>query len=338
MSLGAFFGIFEEAVTLMPMVILLSLSLGWDTFTGVAMSLIAVGFGFSSAVTNPFTIGLGSAAMGISLLEGIFFRLAIFICLYIVLCVYLRFHIRSIEKDPTKSPTYEIDIEKKKNLQIKLSDNPKTLKVYTIFFVILLAVMFVSSSFKSIQAYSIPILALTFLIGSFVCAKILNYSTKQAMKTFWDGMKSMFPAIILILLASSIKFILDEGLVMDTIINGLSSMFSASSRFSAVLFIYLLILVVQFFIGSASAKIPLIIPIISKLASQVGITKNIALLAFIFGDGFTDLIYPTNPVLLIALGLAGISYTKWFKKTWILQLFLLALTCLILYIAYKTGY
>ncbi len=338
MSLGAFFGIFEEAVTLMPMVILLALSLGWDTFTGVGMSLIAVGFGFSSAITNPFTIGLGSAEMGLLVIEGIIYRIFVFIILYIILCLYLRIHIRKIEKNPQSSLTYEDDVKKRLNLQLDITIKPLTLKVYTFFFIFILLVMFGATSLPALQKYTIPLIALGFLIGSFVCARILHYRFKGTLKVFFDGLKTMLPAILLILLAASIKFILEEGLVLDTIVNELSLLFTSSSKFKAILFIYLLILVVQFFIGSASAKIPLIIPIISKLALQVGITKNIALLAFIFGDGFTDLIYPTNPVLLIALGLAGISYPKWFKKTWFLQLALLIITCIILYIAFIIGY
>jgi len=151
-------------------------------------------------------------------------------------------------------------------------------------------------------------------------------------------MKAMAPAIIMILMAASIQYILNEGKVLDTLIYQLESVFAGGSKFKAVLFIYLLILIIQFFIGSASAKIPLLLPILSQLATNVGITKNIALLAFVFGDGFTDLIYPTNPVLLIALGMVGLSYPKWFKKTGLLQLAILIITVVFLYIAFLINY
>ena len=125
---------------------------------------------------------------------------------------------------------------------------------------------------------------------------------------------------------------------MDTIIYNLSSILNNTSPIVGILFIYAIILFIQFFIGSASAKVLLIIPIISTLATKINITQNIALLAFVFGDGYTDLIYPTNPVLLIALGIAGFSYTKWLKKTFLLQLLILAITVGLLILGYYIGY
>ncbi|MFA6889416.1 MAG: Na+/H+ antiporter NhaC family protein [Bacilli bacterium] len=338
MSFGAFFGVFEEAVTLLPMVILLALSLGWDTFTGVGMCLLAAGFGFSSAITNPFSVGLGSLAMGLSIMEGIGLRIATFIIMYIVLCLFLRLHIRKIEKDPTRSPTYEIDLEKRENLSLDVQTNPRTFRIYSVFFIVLLVIIVVTSLIPSIQMYSIPLIALAFLVGGFVCGIMINHSFSQTCHIFFKGLKAMAPAIVLILMASSIRYILEEGVVLGTIIHEMSTFLGELTPFQAVLSIYFMILFIQFFIGSASAKIPLIIPIIAELSTQVGITKNIALLAFVFGDGFTDLIYPTNPVLLIGIGLAGIGYGQWVKKTWLLQLLVFIITCIILYIAFVTHY
>ncbi|MDD4212483.1 MAG: Na+/H+ antiporter NhaC family protein [Bacilli bacterium] len=338
MSFGAFFGVFEEAVTLLPMIVLLSLSLGWDTFTGTGMCLLAAGFGFSSAITNPFSVGLGSQAMGLSIVEGIGLRIITFIIMYGILCLFLRNHIRKIEKDPTRSPTYAIDCEKRKNLTFSSESNPRTFRIYAIFFIILFLIIILSSVIPLIQGYSIPFIALAFLVGGLCCGSLINHSFKETLLIFFKGLKSMAPAIILILMASSIRYILEEGLIIGTIIHVTSGFLTTMTPFSSIIFIYLLILFIQFFIGSASAKIPLLIPILSQLAIEIGITKNIALLAFIFGDGFTDLIYPTNPVLLIGIGLAGIGYGTWFKKTWFLQLVVFVVTCLILLVAFLTHY
>ncbi|MFA7010804.1 MAG: YfcC family protein, partial [Bacilli bacterium] len=79
-------------------------------------------------------------------------------------------------------------------------------------------------------------------------------------------------------------------------------------------------------------------PIIAIMADKLDISRNIALLAFIFGDGYTDLIYPTNPVLLISLGMVSFGYIKWIKKTFLLQIIVLALTILLLLLGYIIGY
>ena len=110
------------------------------------------------------------------------------------------------------------------------------------------------------------------------------------------------------------------------------------SRFVTILLVYLLILVLQIFIGSASAKIMLVMPIIVPICASIGISPSMVILAYCMADGFTDVIIPTNPVLLVGLSMAGVSYGKWFKWTWKLQLFVLALTALVLLFATGIGY
>jgi len=341
MLFGALFGIFEESVTLLPIIVFLALAMGWDTFTGLSMCLLAAGFGFSSAITNPFSVGLGSTQMEINLLDGIWYRIMIFILMYIILCVFTKLHVRKIEKNPKSSITYETDQvkrEKFNSLETITQTNQRTLVVYLIFFLSLFVIIILSSVIPVLQGYSIPIIAIAFLIGIFICGKILHYSFKTLGSMFFQGLVTMTPAIILLMLAGSIKFILDEGQIMPTIIHNLINFLDGTSPIMAILFIYFIILIIQFFIGSASAKVILLIPILAIMADKLGISRNIALLAFIFGDGYTDLIYPTNPVLLISLGMVSFSYIKWIKKTFLLQIIVLVLTILLLLLGYIINY
>ena len=315
--------------------------MGWDTFTGLSMCLLAAGFGFSSAITNPFSVGLGSTQMEINLIDGIWYRIMIFILMYILLCVFTKLHVRKIEKNPKSSITYETDQvkrEKFNSLETITQTNQRTLIVYLIFFLSLFVIIILSSVIPVLQGYSIPIIAIAFLIGIFICGKILHYYFKTLGSMFFQGLVTMTPAIILLMLAGSIKFILDEGQIMPTIIHNLINFLDGTSPIMAILFIYFIILIIQFFIGSASAKVILLIPILAIMADKLGISRNIALLAFIFGDGYTDLIYPTNPVLLISLGMVSFSYIKWIKKTFLLQIIVLVLTILLLLLGYIINY
>jgi len=92
-------------------------------------------------------------------------------------------------------------------------------------------------------------------------------------------------------------------------------------KFIAVIVIYILVLVMNFFIGSGSAKAFIIMPIVAPLMDLLGMSRQLSVLAFQLGDGFSNILYPTNAVLLISLGLASVSYGKWFK--WIIKLQLL---------------
>jgi uncharacterized ion transporter superfamily protein YfcC len=142
----------------------------------------------------------------------------------------------------------------------------------------------------------------------------------------------------MILMASSIKFTLEEAHVLDTVLHGAVSIADSLPRFAVILFIYLIVLVMNFFIPSGSAKAFMLIPIIVPLAQIFEISPQLCIVAFAFGDGFSNVLYPTNPALLISLGLADVSYGKWFKWSATFQLLNLLLTSALLILGLAVGY
>jgi uncharacterized ion transporter superfamily protein YfcC len=345
MIFGAFFGIFEESIALLPLIIILSLSLGFDTLTALGMCLLGAGFGFATAVTNPFSIGIASAIAGTSVLTGIVYRLFIFGMMYFVLQFFLVRYAKKIEANPKLSMSYEQDQNKVKDFDLNMVshfDNEKLIfKVYTILFLTLFASIILASLlelFLNQSIPAIPLMGVIFLFGGLISGYVVTKDIKFTFKTFLKGVSSVAPAFILILLAVSVKFVIEEAHMMDTILYALANLLMDSSKVVGILFIYLLVLVVQFFIGSSSAKAFLIMPLILPLVSIIGLSKEIAILAFVFGDGYTNVIFPTNGVLLIALSIASISYKTWFKFTYKLQLFILGLTVLMLIFGLWIGY
>ena len=109
-------------------------------------------------------------------------------------------------------------------------------------------------------------------------------------------------------------------------------------KWIAILFIYLIVLIMNFFIPSGSAKAFMLIPLIVPLAQIFGVSTQLCIVAFAFGDGFSNVIYPTNPALLISLGLADVSYGKWFKWSAPFQALNLALTSGLLLLGYFIGF
>ncbi len=345
MMFGAFFGVFEESVALLPIMILLSLSLGFDTLLALGMTLLAAGFGFATAITNPFSVGVASEIAGINILSGGLYRLFIFGVMYLLISSFLVMYAKKIEKNPEKSLTYEADIKKSRdfeiNSELKIDNEDKIFKIFTTVFLVLILVIVLSSLLQlifSISIPTIPLMAVTFLLGGFIAGLLVTKDLKFVSKAFLNGMLSVLPAILLIILATSVKHIISEGQIIDTILNSLVTLFSDKPALIGIVGIYFIILFIQFFIGSASAKAFLIMPILIPLVSLLGITKELAILAFIFGDGYTNVIFPTNGVLLIGLSIANISYGKWFKWTYKLQLITLFLTLIFLVIGLYLGY
>lgn len=144
--------------------------------------------------------------------------------------------------------------------------------------------------------------------------------------TFKEGVVSVLPGVLLILMANSIRFTLLEGNILDVILQGAVSLASGMPRFGVILFIYGLVLILNFFIPSGSAKAFLLMPLIVPLAEAFGISAQLCVVAFAFGDGFSNVFYPTNPVLLISIGLANVSYGTWAKWSGKFQLINLIVT------------
>lgn len=345
MMFGAFFGIFEESIALIPIMVLLSLSFGWDTLVGLGMTMLAAGFGFASAITNPFSVGIASNLAGTNILSGVWYRIIVFLVLYFILSTFLVNYAKKIDKDPTKSLTYDEDLKKAKSFDLSDSMNLEkenvVFKSYIwMFIVFLLSIVLISviDLTLAISLPTIPVMAITFLIGGITAGLIVTKKIRYTLKTYLNGMISVAPAVLLIMMAASVKYIIVEGKIMDTILFYLSNLLSNQGAVVGILLIYALVLVTDFFIGSASAKAYLIIPLLIPLSSLVGYSKELAILAFVFGDGYTNVIFPTSAVMLVGLSIAGVSYGKWFKWSGILQFSILLLTALMLIIALLIGY
>ena len=156
--------------------------------------------------------------------------------------------------------------------------------------------------------------------------------------TFKDGVVSVLPGVLLILMANSIRFTMMEGNILDPILQGAIALADGLPRWSVILFIYGMVLVLNFFIPSGSAKAFLLMPLIVPLAQAFDISAQLCVMAFAFGDGFSNVFYPTNPVLLISLGLANTSYGDWAKWSGKFQLLNIFLTSGLLLFGLAIGY
>lgn len=346
MLFGALLGIFEEVVPLVPVMIALAYLLGWDALTGLGMSLLATAFGFSAAIANPFTIGVAQRLSGLPVFSGLPYRLLIFLVVYLLLSTFLIRYAKKIEKDPARSLVYEEDRAERQKYRLTEEDinvpvDPR-IKNAVLWFAVSLALMvllIISSSFiAGLSDIILPLVGLLFLLGGLGAGLLGGMSIKKTLSTFGKGVGGIAPGVLLILMAVSVKHIIAQAGIMDTILDYAARSIGGASPYGASLLVYLLVLCLNFFIGSASAKAFLVMPIIAPLADLVGVTRQAAVLAFAFGDGFSNVLYPTNPVLLIALGLTVVSYPKWFKWVIGLQLTVLALTAVFLLLAVAFNY
>jgi uncharacterized ion transporter superfamily protein YfcC len=343
MALGSFFGIFEEVIPLVPLMIGLAYYLGWDSLTGLGMSILATNIGFSTALFNPFTIGIAQRLAGLPPNSGWGPRLILFLVVFPILVAFLVLYARKIDRKPESSPVYNEDrAEKTKYSKFKLEDtlgsDPRMRRgaiFLGAFFGLILVVLMALPAIDFLRNIALPLTGLLFVIGG-IGAGLISGAGKNAWKAARDGFLGIAPAIPLLMMAASVKHIIATGGILDTILHWASTAITGTSPFVSSLLMYGLTLVLELFVTSGSAKAFLLIPILMPLADLVGVTRQIAISAYCFGDGFSNMVYPTNAALLITLSLTVIPYAKWLK--WILKLWVWIILVTVAFLAVAVAF
>jgi uncharacterized ion transporter superfamily protein YfcC len=338
MALGAFFGIFEEIIPLVPIMIALAYSLGWDSLTGLGMSVLATNVGFSTAVFNPFTIGISQQLAGLPLYSGAGLRIILFVGVYLILAYFLTRYARKVDRKPEASPVFEEDrAGRAQHAMFSLdgaAEPDARMRRAGIFMlvilILILAMLFASPFVPVLSELALPLTGLLFVIGG-IGSGLLAGGGKRVWRAALDGLISIAPAVPLLLMAASVRYIIASGGILDTILHWAATAFTGTSPFVAALMIYGLTLVLEIFITSGSAKALLLIPILMPLADLVGVNRQIAVSAYTFGDGFSNLVYPTNAALIITLSLTVVAYPKWVK--WLLGLWVWVILATVIFLA-----
>lgn len=329
MAMGSIVGSFEEIVPLTPIIVSLAINLGFDALTGIGMSLLAVGCGFAAGVFNPFTIGVAQELAGLPMFSGVSLRLISFVLIYVMLMFFLYTHAKKVARDINNNISTEFVVN---------NDMERAYRAFLFIFSIAIILVLASPFITALQDYTLIIVALMFLIAGIVSIKLTKTSTKQLLSYMKEGTLNVLPSAVLILMASSIKYTMEESGVLNNILDIIAGYASGMNKVELILFIYLICLILEVFVPSGSAKAFLLIPLLTPLAVKFGLSTQLVVLAFAYGDGFSNVFYPTNPALIISLSLTKVTYRNWFKYSWKFQLANLVLTSGILLLGLMINY
>ena len=214
-------------------------------------------------------------------------------------------------------------------------DIKKAKMIIALFSIALLSVI-ITTCIPALRSLAMVFMAVAFILGTVIIGKKLLGTYKELGKSFLEGVKDVFPSILFIMIAFGITYIAQEGNILHTIFYYFYNSVSNMSPYLAVLILYVFVLIIEFFIPSASAKAVLIIPMLT-LAPIDGISKTVIILTYLIADGYTNVLYPTCGTLLVGLGLANVSFAEWFKKTILFQLLLLVISIGFLMLAVFIG-
>ncbi len=330
MLLGSLFGIFEETLIVLPMILSICARLGFDPLTGFAICTVATGFGFSAAITNPFSIVYASNLIGASVTAGVLYRILIFAVFYLLLLAFVFLRIRRFPQQAEREvlPPPEGG-----------TDERRIVRIYGAFLVCVVAAIIVISSIDALRDLSIALLAAVFLVGG-VAAGTLAAGWKRTWKGFAASVASALPAVLLVCLAFAVKYVLTEGMIIDTITHEIARMVEARPPYATILILFGITMFLEFFISSSTAKAAFIMGILSGAASSgsLNLTRELIVLIYIFSDGITNIIFPTNPVLLIGLSMTNQDYLGWLKRSKFLFLAAFAAAFGFLFLGLAIGY
>ena len=333
MLLSAVFGLQEQLLILYPIFAMLCTALNWSRFTAISFVLIASGVGFTTAITNPLTIGTASIAAGTSVTDGMWYRCIIFCVMYVITSLFLML----LAKRDEKNATEKFDL--KSFAMVSKEEHKEDIrkaKMITLLFSIALLSVIITTAIDSLRSLAMVFMAVAFIFGTVIVGKLLLGTYKRLGKCFVKGVKDVLPSIVIIMIAFGITYIAQQGNILHTIFHYFYNSVTNISPYLAVIILYAFVLIIEFFIPSASAKAVLIIPMLT-LAPIEGISKTVIILTYLFADGYTNVLYPTCGTLLVGLGLADVSFSEWFKKTIAFQLFLMALSIGFLMLAVFIG-
>ena len=387
-AFGSIFGMSEETLAFVIIIVPLAISMGYDSLTGLMMVYVAAHIGFTGATLNPFTIGIAQGLSGLPLFSGIGYRLFSWILLTGVTIAITLLYAARVKKKPELSPMYRADAYWRKREAESETENlvrPAGRSTHVVF--ILLTLLLGALSFRyplttfSVGAESttiviFPVITLLFVITSllairrsaqlfilnlllftilFLVVGVMGYDWyleeisalflsmgllagiannmggNAIAKEFIAGVKDMLTAALVIALAGGIIQILTDGRIMDTILFSLAGVMKDAGRVLTIGGMYVIQSVINIFIPSGSAKAALTMPILAPFSDVIGLSRQATVMAYQFGDGITNMITPTSPVLIGALGIARIPFDVWVKWFWkiLLLLFLLAFLLLL---------
>ena len=322
-TFGAVFGMSEETLAFIAIIIPLAISMGYDSLTGLLMVYVAAHVGFSGAVLNPFTVGLAQGLSGLPLFSGSGYRLICWALLTAVLIAVTLIYAHRVRRHPTLSPMYEADAYWRELSSVPLEEETgKGGRIVALLLLLATVVSLVVGVMK-FDWYLTEISAAFLAMGIF-SGYACRLTTDDIIREFTTGAKDILGAAIVVGMASGIIIILENGHIIDTILHAMAQGLADGSRIVAVEIMYVIQTAINIIIPSGSAKAALTMPIMAPFSDVIGLSRQATVMAYQFGDGFTNMITPTSGVLMGALALARVPYgvwVKWFSR--ILLLFII---------------
>ena len=345
---GAVFGMGEEAIPFALILVPVMVKLGYDGITGVMITYGATQIGFATSWMNPFSVVIAQGIAGVQVGGGSGFRMAMW-AFFTLLCIAVTvWWALKVKKNPESSPSYLTDNYFRNEFKAKEDRQTKfTLPHVMVLLTLVIGLVWIIWGVREHEYYFPEIATIFFTIGLVsgiigVIFKLEDMKVNDIASSFRSGAADLLGAAMVVGMAKGIILVLGgtgaaTNTVMNTILNSMASVLHGLPATVTALIMYVFQSIFNFFVVSGSGQAAITMSLMAPLASIVGVSKDVSVLAFQLGDGFTNLIVPTSASLMGCLGVARIEWTKWAKFQIKFQGVLFALGCVVIVLAVMVG-
>lgn len=309
---GTTFGMSEETLPFYMIFIPLMTSMGYDSLTAVATVFIGATAGFGAATTNPFSVGIAQALSQIVPGSGIEFRVVMFIIYMAISIGFVMMYANKVKKDPKKSLVHDISLNQELmvNSDTNIKEFTKREAMVIAIFTIGMAIMIYGV--LRLEWY-ITEIAMIFTAIGIISGIASGLKQDEIVNSFISGAGDLITAGLCIAFARGIVIIAENGFIIDTILNSAANLLNGLPKTIFINLTFLIEGLIAFLIPSASGLASLTIPVLAPLGDLVDVSRQMIVTAYQFGIGVTNLITPTSGVLMGALAVANIPWSKWVR-------------------------
>ena len=334
---GATFGLAESTLIFIPICVMLTRALGYDAIVGMAIINIGAVCGFAAGWMNIFTVGVAQGIAELPLFSGMGFRILTHVVVLTIAILYVLSYAKKIRRNPEKSAVYEIEKNIKMQEEAQNTSLEFTGKRKAVLLVVLAGFVILIYGITHGWSTGTQISSL-FLVMGIVAGYVGGLKTGEVADAFINGAKAVAYGALLVGLCRAMVVILTNGQIIDTILHALASTLEGLPSVVAAGLMVIVQTLINFLINSGSGQAATTMPIMTPLADILGISRQTAVLAFQYGDGLSNSLWPTSGILMASLGMAGIPYDKWLKWVGKLMIYMYGAVVILTMISVVIGY
>lgn len=328
--LGFTTGMAEETIIFVPIGIMLAVALGYDAMVGTAMVTLGAAAGFIGGMFNPFTVGIAHGIAELPIFSGWGFRTIVYLAVLITGILFVMNYAKKVKKDPKRSLVYE----EAQNGQLNFVEDDMEFKKLTKRHIVIVALFALTIAINVygifVYGWFLTELAANFFTVGIIIGFVGGLKLNNIFDAFIDGMKIVVYGAIIVGFARAILVVLESGLIIDTIIYSMSAALDYIPNALTAIGMLAVQVVINFFIPSGSGQAMTTMPVMVPISDLQEIPRQVAVLAYQYGDAITNSIIPTSASLMGVLAVAGIPYIKWVKFVWKLVLIWLVIAAIAL--------